>query len=185
MIYDIILWPTMCFGLFHRGSVRMSFNELPLLGYLGIFLVVLLVWYVIYKLLTLIRGTKAVQLLKGIIVIVFIMLLITILELHTLFWLVDHVMDWGLLAIIVLFQPELLRALEQLGREKIFSRGGTDEDDQQANLVEAITKATDYMAKRRIGALISIERQTGMGDYVETGIPLHSAISSELLINIF
>ncbi len=173
------------FGLFHRGSVRMSFNELPLLGYLGIFLDVLLVWYVIYKILSLIRGTKAVQLLQGIIVIVFIRLLSSLLELHTLFWLVDQVMDWGFLAIIVIFQPELRRALEQLGRGKIFSRSGNDEEDHQVKLIEAITKATDYMAKRRIGALISIERQTGMGDYVETGIPLNSAISSELLINIF
>lgn len=163
----------------------MSFDELPLLSYLGNFLDVLLVWYVIYKLITVIRGTKAVQLLKGIIVIVFVRMLSSLLELHTLFWLVDQVMNWGFLAIIVIFQPELRRALEQLGRGKIFSRSSVDEDDQQVKLIDAITKATDYMAKRRIGALISIERETGMGDYIETGIPLHASISSELLINIF
>ncbi|MFT4413460.1 diadenylate cyclase CdaA [Fredinandcohnia humi] len=163
----------------------MSFDELPLLNYLGNFLDVLLVWYVIYKLITVIRGTKAVQLLKGIIVIIFVRMLSSLLELHTLFWLVDQVMNWGFLAIIVIFQPELRRALEQLGRGKLFSRSSNDEEDQQTKLIEAITKATDYMAKRRIGALISIERETGMGDYIETGIPLHASISSELLINIF
>lgn len=163
----------------------MSFEELPFLGYLGNVLDILLVWYVIYKLMMVIRGTKAVQLLKGIIVIIFVRMLSSLLELHTLFWLVDQAINWGFLAIIVIFQPELRRALEQLGRGKIFSRSGSEEEDQQTKLIDAISKATDYMAKRRIGALISIERETGMGDYIETGISLRSAISSELLINIF
>jgi diadenylate cyclase len=146
---------------------------------------ILLVWFVIYKLLMVIRGTKAVQLLKGIFVIVVVRSLSSLIGLNTLKWLMDQAMTWGFLAIIIIFQPELRRALEQLGRGKLFSRSAAQEEEEQDRLVEEIIKATAYMAKRRIGALISIERETGLSDYIETGIPLGSYISSELLINIF
>nr|6HUW_A Chain A, Diadenylate cyclase [Bacillus subtilis]6HUW_B Chain B, Diadenylate cyclase [Bacillus subtilis] len=66
-----------------------------------------------------------------------------------------------------------------------FSRSGTPVEEAQQKTIEAITKAINYMAKRRIGALLTIERDTGMGDYIETGIPLNAKVSSELLINIF
>ena len=108
-----------------------------------------------------------------------------LLGLNTLQWLMDQVMTWGVLAIIIIFQPELRRALEQLGRGKLFLRNNSPEDNEQERLVEEIVKASAYMAKRRIGALISIEQETGLGDYIETGIPLEAHITSELLINIF
>jgi diadenylate cyclase len=107
------------------------------------------------------------------------------LGLNTLQWLMDQALTYGFLAIIIIFQPELRRALEQLGRGRLFSRSNLPEEDERTVTIEAIIKATHYMAKRRIGALISIERETGMGDYIETGIPLNSNISSELLINLF
>jgi diadenylate cyclase len=132
-----------------------------------------------------IRGTKAVQLLKGIIVIVVVRSLSGVLGFNTLSWMMDKALTWGFLAIIIIFQPELRRALEQLGRGRLFSRGNIQEDAEQTHIIEAIVKATSYMAKRRIGALISFERETGLSDYIETGISLNSAISSEILINIF
>lgn len=168
-----------------RGSEIMPIGELPIFTYLGKVIDVLLVWFVIYKLIMVIRGTKAVQLLKGIIVIVMVRFLSSFLGLKTLEWLMDQALAWGFLAIVIIFQPELRRALEQLGRGKLFSRSNIPEEDERTHTVEAILKATDYMAKRRIGALISIERDTGMSDYIETGIPLHAKVSSELLINIF
>ena len=146
---------------------------------------VLLVWFVIYKLIAIIRGTKAVQLLKGIFVILIVKFVSDFFGLNTLSWMMEQVLTWGFLAIIIIFQPELRRALEQLGRGRLFSRTGLQEEEDDEKIVEAISKATDYMAKRRIGALISIERETGMSDYIETGIPLQSRISSELLINLF
>lgn len=163
----------------------MLFGEFPILHYLGNAIDILLVWYVIYKLIMVIRGTKAVQLLKGIVVIVIVRILSSFLGLHTLQWLMDQALTWGFLAVIIIFQPELRRALEQLGRGKIFSRSTINEEEEQTQLVEAIVKATSYMAKRRIGALLSIERETGMSDYIETGIPLNAKLTSELLINIF
>ncbi|MGG3799757.1 diadenylate cyclase CdaA [Metabacillus fastidiosus] len=163
----------------------MAFEDFPILHYLGIAVDILLVWYVIYKVIMVVRGTKAVQLVKGITVIILVRQVSLYLGLHTLQWLMDQALLWGFLAVIIIFQPELRRALEQLGRGKLFSRTASQGEEEQVNTVEAILKATDYMAKRRIGALMTIEKDTGMGDYIETGIILNSKLSSELLINIF
>ena len=146
---------------------------------------VLLVWYVLYKILTLIKGTKAVQLLKGIFVIIIAKIATTAFGLDTLDWLLEEVINWGFLAIIIIFQPEIRRALEQLGRGKLFQRTTNQQDEEQSRLIEAMKKSVSYMAKRRIGALISIEKETGLNEYIETGIKMNAEISSELLINIF
>ncbi|BAQ09105.1 diadenylate cyclase CdaA [Sporosarcina sp. FSL W7-1349] len=146
---------------------------------------VLLVWYVFYKLITIIRGTKAVQLLKGIIVLIIARLLTDVFGLDTLRWMMDQVLPYGFLAIIIIFQPELRRALEQLGRGRLFARTMTQELEERDRLIEAFVKSVSYMAKRRIGALISVEKETGLSEYIETGIPMNSDITSELLINIF
>ena len=163
----------------------MSFADFPFLKYLANTVDIILVWYVIYKIITIIRGTKAVQLLNGIFVILIIKMLSDYFQLQTLGWMMQQVIQWGALALISIFQGELRRALEQLGRGKFFSRSVVQEHELQEQLVESIVKAVDYMAKRRIGALITIERETGMSDYIETGIALDSKISAELLINIF
>lgn len=163
----------------------MPFADFTFMKYLASVVDILLVWYVIYKLIMVIRGTKAVQLLKGIFVILIVRVVSEFVGLKTLSWMMEQAITWGFLAIIIIFQPELRRALEQLGRGKFFSRSSIPEDEEQEKTFDAIVKATDYMAKRRIGALIAIERETGMSDYIETGIPLNSNISAELLINIF
>jgi diadenylate cyclase len=163
----------------------MPFADFELWKYLASIVDIALVWYVIYKLINVIRGTKAVQLLKGILVILLVRVVSEFLGFQTLSWMMEQAITYGFLAIIIIFQPELRRALEQLGRGKFFSRSSNPDEENPEKTVEAIIKATDYMAKRRIGALIAIERETGMGDYIETGIQLNSNISSELLINIF
>ena len=162
-----------------------QFTDLTPVNVLVNILDVLFVWFVIYKLITLIKGTKAVQLLKGIFVIIIARMLTEFFGLNTLSWMMDEVLTWGFIGIIIIFQPEIRRALEQLGRGKIFARTNLQEAEEQNRLIEAMTKSVSYMAKRRIGALISIERETGLNDYIETGIPLNSVITSELLINIF
>ncbi|KAB2330713.1 diadenylate cyclase CdaA [Bacillus mesophilum] len=162
-----------------------SFADFSLFRLLSNTIDILLVWFVIYKLIMIVKGTKAVQLVKGIFVILLVKIISDQFHLQTLGWMMEQVLLWGFLAIAIIFQPELRRALEQLGRGRFFSRSGHQEEEEQEKLIEAIAKAVDYMAKRRIGALISLERETGMGDYIETGIQLHSKISSELLINIF
>lgn len=145
---------------------------------------ILIVSYVIYKLIVLVRGTRAVQLLKGIIVIAIAWGLSVWLHLYTLNWLLNQMITVGLLAIIIIFQPELRKALEQLGRGRLFSRS-TDLDQEYNHRVGEIVKAVNYMARRKIGALIVFERETGLNDYIESGVPLESSLTSELLITIF
>ena len=113
---------------------------------------VLFVWFVIYKLITLIRGTKAVQLLKGIFVIIVARVITDALGMETLGWMLDQVIRFGFLAIIIIFQPEIRRALEQLGRGKIFARSSLQEQEEQNRLLGAMSKSVSYMAKRRIVA---------------------------------
>ncbi|MGE5704249.1 MAG: diadenylate cyclase CdaA [Clostridia bacterium] len=147
---------------------------------------ILLVTYVIYKLIMLIRGTRAVQLLKGIMVIIITWLLSKYFQLTTLHWLMSQAFTFGVLALVIIFQPELRRALEQLGRGKLFSRTNSNQDEEGVRrMVQEVGKSTTYMSKRRIGALIVIEKETGLNDYVETGIMINGKVSSELLINIF
>lgn len=146
---------------------------------------VLLVWFVIYQLIKIIKGTKAVQLLKGIFVIIIVRVLTGVFGLDTLKWMMDQVLLWGFLAIIIIFQPEVRRALEQLGRGRLFARTMLQEEEERDRLIEALSKSVNYMAKRRIGALISIEKETGLSEYIETGTSLNSDLTSELLINIF
>ena len=122
---------------------------------------ILVVWYLVYKLIMLVRGTKAVQLLKGVAVFIIIRILSEIIGLHTLSWLMNQVIMYGVIAAVVIFQQE-------------------DE-----RIIQAFDKAIQYMSKRKIGALITIERNTGLDEYIETGIDLDADITGELLINIF
>lgn len=143
------------------------------------------VWFILYKLLGIIKGTRSVQLLKGIALFFVVRLVSLLLNLKTLLWLTDQVLTWGFLAIIIIFQPEIRRTLEHLGRGKIFTRHNNQEEENKKDFIQALIKASSYLAKRRIGALICIEKETGMVDYIETGIKLDSLVSSGLLINIF
>ncbi|WP_033827220.1 diadenylate cyclase CdaA [Bacillus andreraoultii] len=161
------------------------FADYTILDYVASVVDILVVWYFIYKIFMIVRGTKAVQLINGIFIILVLRGLSNILGLRTLEWLMEQVIEWGFLAIIIIFQPELRRALEQLGRGRIFTRQRQKEEEKQQQIVNAIVKACDYMAKRRIGALISIAQETGMNDYIETGIPMNAKVTSELLINTF
>src|SRR5690625_3899215 len=104
-------------------------DEFSLLKAIQIIVDVALVWYVLYKLIMLIRGTKAIQLLKGIVIVLGVRMASIILDLQTLQWLTYQAILWGFLAIIILFQPELRRALEQLGRGSIFSRTAKSAED--------------------------------------------------------
>ncbi|HEA0031991.1 TPA: TIGR00159 family protein [Staphylococcus aureus] len=146
----------------------------------------LIVWYVLYLLITVFKGTKAIQLLKGILVIVIGQQISMILNLTATSKLFDIVIQWGVLALIVIFQPEIRRALEQLGRGSFLKRytSNTYSKDEE-KLIQSVSKAVQYMAKRCIGALIVFEKETGLQDYIETGIAMDSNISQELLINVF
>ncbi len=145
---------------------------------------ILVVWYIFYRLIMLVRGTKAVQLLKGVVIIIAVKILSWVLQMRMLSFLMDQVISWGVIALVIIFQPEIRRALEHLGRGALFSRN-KHPHAAEIKMINELDKAIEYMSKRRIGALITIQMNTGLKDYIETGIPLDADISGELLINIF
>ncbi|GAX00981.1 diadenylate cyclase CdaA [Secundilactobacillus silagei] len=145
---------------------------------------ILVVWFVFYELIMLLRGTKAVQLLRGIIVIVVVKIIAVYVGFGTVSWLMDQVINWGVIAMIIIFQPEIRRGLEHLGRGSVFVRN-RQVNEAEKQMIAALDKAIQYMSKRRIGALMTIQMDTGLEDYIETGIELDAKITGELLINIF
>lgn len=145
---------------------------------------ILIVSYLIYRILLVIRGTRAEQLLKG----VFILLLISAIArwtgLSSLNWLLEKVWTGFFIALPVVFQPELRRALEQLGRGQFFGQLGDKARENEANLDEVI-KAVSDLSKQKIGALIIWTREIGLKDFEDIGVSMDSMISQELLMNIF
>lgn len=145
-----------------------------------------IVAFVIYKLMMILKGTRAVQLIKGLVVLLMATIASEILELQSIKWLLEKAQTVFFIAIPVVFQPELRRALEQLGRGKLFIR--SDEYlalEDVEKLVSEVVRAVKIMSVRKVGALIVIERQTGLAEFVETGIKVDGLITSELLINTF
>lgn len=157
---------------------------------LKIFLLILDLTIVIYltvKLVGLIKGTRALQLLKGIIFLIIITIVSGILQLNILNYILTSFMTYGVILLIVIFQPELRRALEQLGSNKINKFFGIDKDiatKTKENIYKIIIAATE-LSKTKTGALIVIERDIKLKDIMDTGIPIDSEISPQLLVNIF
>lgn len=145
---------------------------------------ILVIWFLIYELIMLIRGTRAIQLFKGIIVILLIKMVSWYVGLSTVSWLMDQVINWGVIAIVIIFQPEIRRGLEHLGRGTLLARNRTA-NEQEEEMIQQLDQAIQYMSKRRIGALISIQMDTGLEEYIETGIPMDADITGALLINTF
>jgi diadenylate cyclase len=146
---------------------------------------ILLVTLVIYSLLVLVRGTQAVVLLRGIIFLVIIIaLLTTFLPLRAFSWLLRSTLPALLISIPVIFAPEIRRALERLGRAGTVLSFNPREADMEP-VIQAITTTAQRLSERRHGGLIVIERQVGLKDYTDTGIPLEATVSVELLLQIF
>lgn len=145
---------------------------------------IILVWYLVYKLIVILRGTRAIQLLKGVIVIAVIKLAAVFLQLETIDWIMNQVIRWGVVAVIVIFQPEIRRGLEHLGKAGFRNRG-SQLIRKGESFVREIDEAVQYMARRKIGALISIEMDDVLDEYVHTGISIKGDITNQLLINIF
>lgn len=147
-----------------------------------------IVSYIIYKIIQLVRETRAWQLLKGLLVILIIALLSQWLKLRTLAYILNKSLELAGFALIVLFQPELRRGLEQLGRsnfKNIFSIDDRSDAISTTFTIEEIVKAATELSRTKTGALIVIERETKLGEIMNTGTQLDSAVSAELIINIF
>ncbi|HZJ77073.1 MAG TPA: diadenylate cyclase CdaA [Oscillospiraceae bacterium] len=145
-----------------------------------------IVAFVFYKLYMLIRKTRAEQLIKGILVLLIATQVSGWQQLHVINWILRNTMTVGLIALLIVFQPELRRALEYIGRTKFLTKSITDiEEEEIKNIVDELIKAVDFLSGKKIGALIIIERETGLSEIIETGTQINGKISSELLINTF
>ena len=165
-------------------NVNLNWGNLLTLGNLVNVLDILVVWFVIYELIVMLRGTKAIQLFRGVILILVVKVISSYFGLNTVSWLMDQVINWGVIAVIIIFQPEIRRGLEHLGRGSLFVRM-RHENEAANKMIAGLDKAIQYMSKRRIGALMTIQQDTGLEEYIETGINLDAELTGELLINIF
>ncbi len=137
---------------------------------------------ILYRLLLIVKGTKAAQMLIGLGVLLLASLVSRYLQLYTIDWLIQSFWAQIVIAIIVLFQPEIRRALAHMGEAQFLS---TFTSAEELKSLEEIVKATVALANRKIGALIVIERETSLKDFVEFGTPLDARVSKELLLSIF
>lgn len=161
------------------SDILWVFTRLNLLSVIDIILVAL----VFYGLLRLMQGTQAVQLLRGVIIVVLLTILITsILKLTAFSWLIRNSLSALLVAIPVIFQPELRRALERVGRAGFLRNRQESTSDW---VLEEVCQACQRLAERRHGALIVLERETGLQEYIDTGKRVEGKVSTELLLTIF
>ncbi|MBR4329689.1 MAG: diadenylate cyclase CdaA [Candidatus Riflebacteria bacterium] len=153
------------------------------MGYKDIFDIIL-VSYAIYLGLRFIEGSRAFNLLKGICIIVVLFALSQNLNLNTATWVLEKLLPSGVVAIIIIFQPELRRAFEDIGKGQFLSEEAID-DKSIEEMASDISKALNTCSEKHVGALVIIEQQIGLKEYIDNGVPLRAAISSELLGSIF
>ena len=145
-----------------------------------------LVWIILYSVLKNIKNNvKMILLLKGVLIVLIVKILSDALNLTTIGLFLEYIVMWGPLALIIIFQPEIRTALEHLGRKQLLGRHKVLTLDEREKLVYEVMSAVDYLRKSRIGALIVIERDISLNEYIERSKPIYADISSELLISVF
>ena len=147
------------------------------------FIEILIIAFLFYHILLWIKSTKAWNLFKGIIVILLFVLVSAIFQMNTILWLAERTLNVGLIALVIIFQPELRKALENLGEKNFF--GKIFNFSKSDRTIEELIKACYAMGKVRTGALIVIEDEILLNEYIRTGIDIDAILSSQLLINIF
>ena len=147
---------------------------------------ILIVWYLIYRLMMLAKGTRAWQIITGLLVSVAVLAFSSWAGLAALNWILQKLLYLGPVAIVILFYPELRHALEEVGRLGFWGRSftGLGREDLSAMIGE-LTRVADTLSEKKIGALIVIERETGLSDIIETGTPLSADVNADLLESIF
>lgn len=152
---------------------------------------IIILAFLIYHVVKWVKNTRAWSLVKGLVVIMVFWLLAVVFELNVILWIITNTISVGIIAIIIVFQPEFRKALEQLGQKNIVKSLITFDDSRDRNekfsdhTLNEIIRATFELARTKTGALIVVEEDTPLNDFETTGIILDSLISSELLINIF
>ena len=152
---------------------------------LGIIIDLVIVWAALYGLVRIMRfNVRMIQILKGIIFLAVIKLVSQWLNLTTVSWLVGLVIDWGAVMLVIVFQPEIRSGLEHLGRQSSFARKNLTIDERET-LIREVTLAADYLSKRHIGALITIEKTVLLNDFIAQAQSINSEVTFQLLTTIF
>ncbi|WP_078682351.1 MULTISPECIES: diadenylate cyclase CdaA [Clostridium] len=146
---------------------------------------IIVVSYIFYKAYMLIRETRAEQLLKGILLILLLIPISSILKLTMLGWILNKTITIGILTIIIIFQPEIRRALEHIGRSTFTEKHLLDDDEVMERVINEVGEAVENLSKSKTGALIVIENRTGLAEVINTGTKLDALVSAALLENIF
>lgn len=144
-----------------------------------------IVTFLVYKSIMVVKGTRAMEILKGTVVILIVWGLATLFGFETLKFIISQLIIYGLLGMMIIFQPELRNALEKLGRNNYLVRPSLHVVSDKGKLIDSIVQSSEYMSKRRIGALMSIQMEDSLSEYSKTGIEIDAKVSKELLINIF
>jgi diadenylate cyclase len=158
------------------------------LSVISVILDVTIVSYLVYKLMIFVKEIRAWSLLKGVLVIVLVALLSSLLGLQVMTYLFNNIITFAALSLVVLFQPEIRKVLERLGTSEFthfFNNSTSDEVIKTTAMVEEIVKACQKMSGSYTGALIVIEKETRIGEFINTGVQMNADVSSELLENIF
>lgn len=146
---------------------------------------IVVVAYFLYRLHLMMKNTRAATLAKGLLVLLVFMVICRYLNLHVISWLLEKSMTVILVALPVVFQPELRRALEQIGRGKLFHKTSELDEQEFEDMLDSVAHATKIMSKNKVGALMVFERSTGLEDRIETGVAVDGIVSSGLIQNIF
>lgn len=146
---------------------------------------ILLVAVVIYRVFVMFKGTRAVQMLVGLGALMAASLVARRLDLYSMQWILDNFWWFWVIALVVLFQPELRRALARIGQGSVLQTLFGPSGEQRAHVVREVVSVAESLAARRIGALLVIERATGLPQYAELGVPLDALVSADLLGSIF
>lgn len=145
-----------------------------------------IVWFMFYQVLKYSRNNfKLTLIFKGVLIIVLLKIFSDLLDLNTVGTILEYVISWGPLALIIIFQPEIRNVLESIGRTQLLGRHKILTVDEREKLVYEIINACEYLKKNRIGALMIIERDYSLGQYIEPATKLYADITSELLISLF
>lgn len=143
------------------------------------------VWFILYYLITMFKtNMKTMQLFKGVLLILIVKVITSTIGLITLNYLVDSIINWGVLAMIIIFQPEIRTLLEKMGQTKLVKRREIS-DDEKERVMDELVNAITTLAKQQTGALITFERSESMIDYINTGTKIDADIKSELFLTIF
>ena len=147
---------------------------------------ILILWLMIYYVLKSMKNNvKLTLIFKGVIIIVIVKILAVVFKLTTVDLILEYIIMWGPLAIIIIFQPEIRTVLEQLGRSQLLGRHKTLSVDEREKMVYEIIQSMDYLRKQKIGALIVIERDVSLNDYINRAKKIYGDLTSDLLIALF